>query len=255
MKTGTDQVTTPASSEPDENFGDVLLEQMFELWIEPELARRGQPVDRSQIRKVLIEMDPSRPRPVVTLNDEVEIVAKVRTTRDIQAGEPMTEADFDQVHSLRPSKIGENSGWVCFAVIGSQPMVAFDFRYNRGHVARLLTRAREFLDAAHQATTAAPAVACDTAFSAAELSVQAQMMSMQQLTKSHWQREDWLAAWTEDNNSPASHLDALQQLHEYRAAARYADQNLELPEGRLEELLLVTAEMIDQAEARCLQAE
>ena len=107
--------------------------------------------------------------------------------------------------------------------------------------ARLLIRAREFLDAAHRATTAAPGVACHTVFSAAELSVQAQMMSVQQLTKSHWQREDWLESWTEHNNSPASHLDALQQLHEYRAAARYAGKDLELPEGRLKELLLVTA--------------
>ena len=65
-------------------------------------------------------------------------------------------------------------------------------------------------------------------------------MSMQQLTKSHWQREDWLESWTENNNSPASHLDALQQ-HEYRAAARYAGKDLELPGGRLDELLLVTA--------------
>jgi len=102
------------------------------------------------------------------------------------------------------------------------------------HIGRagLLTRAREFLDAAHRATTAAPGVGCHTVFSAAELSVQAQKMSMQQLTKSHWQREDWLESWTEHNNSPASHLDALQQLHEYRAAARYADKDLKLPAGR-----------------------
>ena len=76
------------------------------------------------------------------------------------------------------------------------------------------------LRAARHAAPTAPGVACDTGFSAAELAVQAEMMSIQRITKSHWQREDWLESWTEHGNSPAAHITALQQLPKYRSAAR-----------------------------------
>jgi hypothetical protein len=232
-----------------QSFGSTLLEQMFELWIEPELARRGLNLGRDEIRKVVVELDPTASGPIVTINDDAAVVARVRATRAIAAGEDVTEDDFDQVDSVRPGGIGENSGWICFAVIKGQQVVAFDFRYNRARAAVLVERAREFLNSARRDADAAPAVACDTAFSAAELAVQAQMLLLQQSTKRHWDRQRWIETWTDNKNAPASHAIALRDLHSYRAAGRYADEDLVLPDGRLDELLDVAEEMIDQAEA------
>ena len=59
----------------------------------------------------------------------------------------------------------------------------------------------------------------------------------------------WIDGWTENENAPTSHAAALRELHEYRAAGRYADEDLELPDGRLDELLDVARDMIDKADA------
>lgn len=129
-------------------------------------------------------------------------------------------------------------------------VIAFDFRYNRSLAATLIERAREFLVTGEGVASKFPAVACDTAFSAAELSVQAQMLLQQQVTKSHWRRQNWFDAWTELENSPSTHSAALRELNGYRAAARYADGEFNVPGNRLSELLDITEEMIDAAAAR-----
>lgn len=238
---------TKQTEEPE--FGSVLLEQIFELWVEPELERRGLDLTRDEIRKVVVELDPGAGGPIVRINDEAVLVAKVRSTRAIAAGEELTEDDFDHVENLRPRGLGEDSGWICFAVLRGQQVIAFDFRYNRARAARLIERAREFLISACRDAEAAPAVACDTGFSAAELAVQAQMLLQHQNTKAHWDRQRWIDTWTDNKNAPASHAAALRELHGYRAAGRYADRDLELPDGRLGELLDLARDMIDEADA------
>jgi hypothetical protein len=233
-----------------EDIGTPLLNQIFETWVEPELSQRGLQLSRDQISKVVIEMDPSQARPIIRINEEATIIAEAKATRAIVAGEPVFEDDFDQVRMVRPAEIGDNSGWACFAVIKGHYVIGFDFRYNRSLAAALLKRADEFLAAARAALLTSPAVACDTAFSAAELSVQAQMLLQQQVTKNHWKRQNWLDAWTELENSPSTHSIALRELNSYRAAARYADGELNIPGTRLAELLDIAEEMIADAAAR-----
>jgi hypothetical protein len=76
------------------------------------------------------------------------------------------------------------------------------------------------------------------------------MLLQQQVTKSHWQRQNWLDAWTDLENSPSTHSAALRELNSYRAAARYADGQLNIPGSRLVEPLDIAEEMIDDAAAR-----
>jgi exoribonuclease II len=128
--------------------------------------------------------------------------------------------------------------------------LSFDFRYNKKHVVDLLDRAREFLDTARECYAIRPAVACDLAFSAAELSVQAQMSLMRQRTKSHPQRRDWLESWAEQQNAPAEHAATLHRLNESRAAGRYADAPFFIDQQELSALLDVGGSMIETAVAR-----
>jgi HEPN domain len=93
-------------------------------------------------------------------------------------------------------------------------------------------------------------VACDLIFSAAELSVQAQMLLMQHRTKSHAERRDWLGSWADHNNAPAEHATALRELHEHRAAGRYADAPFVIDPQQVDQLLQVVEDMIATAEAR-----
>jgi hypothetical protein len=74
----------------DEDLGAPLLNQIFEIWVEPELTHRGLQLSRDQISKVVIEMDPSQARPIIKINEEATIIAEAKATRAIEAGEPVT---------------------------------------------------------------------------------------------------------------------------------------------------------------------
>gem|GEM_PF-6614570 len=198
---------------------------------------------------MVVELDPDRP-PRVQINDEAKIVAHVQATRQIGAGEEVTEADFDEVLAVAHQDVGPNSGYVSFAVIQGKQYLRFDFRYNKQRVVGLLDRAREFFETARDCYAVRPAVACDLAFSAAELSVQAQMLLMQQRTKSHIQRRDWLESWAEHENAPAEHAAALRRLHQNRAAGRYADVPFVVDQQELSALLDEVESMLETAVAR-----
>ena len=217
------------------------------MW-EPEITRRGLALDRDEIRKVVVELDPDRRHPLVRLNEEAKIVAEVRFTRDIAEGADVTGADIDKVHNVEPEHVGPNSGYVCFAVVNGQQCIKFDLRYNKERVARLLLRARQFLDTAVDCLNIRPAVACDLAFSAAELSVQAQMLLQQQRTKSHVQRQEWIDSWTELDNAPQEHADALRELRDFRLQGRYGHVVFTADGSALNPLIRVVEEMIQVAE-------
>jgi len=231
-----------------DDFSTNLVNSIFELFVEPEITRRGLALDRDEIRKVVVELSPDRPHPLVRLNDQAKIVASVSVTRDLTEGENVTAADINEVHSVEPEGIGPNSGYVCFAVINGRQCIKFDFRYNKERVARLLLRARQFFDTAADCLETRPAVACDLAFSAAELSVQAQMLLQQQQTKSHVQRQEWIDSWTELDNAPPEHADALRQLRNHRLQGRYEQVAFTVEGSALKPLMNVVEEMIQVAE-------
>lgn len=236
------------SAQLPDDFSTNLVNWIFELFVEPEITRRGLALDRDEVRKVVVELNPDRPHPLVRLNDQAKIVAQVRFTRDIAEGEDVTPADIDEVHSVEPEDVGPNSGYVCFAVVNGQQCIRFDFRYNKERVARLLLRAREFFDTAVDCLDTRPAVACDLAFSAAELSIQAQMLLQQQRTKSHVQRQEWIDSWTELDNAPPEHADALRGLRNHRLEGRYGQVAFTIDGSVLKPLIEVVQEMIQVAE-------
>lgn len=164
-----------------------LINHVFELWVSPELAARGPGLTRADIRKVLVELEPGH-APRVVINEAVELLATIVATRAIAKGEAVTLGDIESITDLQPAAVGSNSGWLCFARVGPHEVVAFDFTYNRELASALVARAREFLATARQAASAA--VAVDTAHSAAELAVQAQMLTMHLETRRHQERRE-----------------------------------------------------------------
>lgn len=234
--------------ESDPEFSESLLEQIFSLWVEPELERRGQDLGRDGVSKALVVMAPGR-RVETLINDEAELVAEVRVTRPVEAGEPVTTTDVDRVESVRPHDIDPNAGWICFARLGNEVVIAFDFRRNRARAGRLIQRAREFVHAARLARDASllgPAI--EAAFAAAELAVVGQMLLIDDdPPQAHPQRRRWFVGWTELGNAPDVHSRTLTTLAKHRRAARYADRAVRLDSERLAEVLSVVDEMIDHA--------
>lgn len=232
-------------------FAANLQEQIFSLWVEPELERRGLPVDRSTVHKALVTFSPEQGQvPVVAINDEAELVGSIRTTRAIQAGEPVTEDDVAEIEGIEPANIDPNSGWIAYAVISGQGFIQFDLRYNKERASQVLILANEYVTAAEACRELAPRPAVDNLYSAAELSVQAQMFGTSSTTKQHWKRAKWLDGWAELKNVPADHPTILDKLHKERAAARYGDGQLSLTSEGLLAMIPQVREMISFAAQR-----
>jgi HEPN domain-containing protein len=241
-------MTTSQAGDSGTDFGPNVIQQVFELWVLPEVQRRGLTLTRADINKVVVEMAPSEPVRVL-INDEAAIVSAVRAKRAIEPGEAVTLDDIDEIADLKPHDIDENSGWICFLRWGGAEYVAFDFVYNRARAKVLLERARSFLRSADRDGEAELAVALDNAHSAAELSVQAYMLCMQEEPRRRRERREWLAKWAELKNAPQEHDDMLWNLADLRDQARYGDEAPTLKPGRFAKIIKTVASMIESTEA------
>lgn len=143
-----------------------------------------------------------------------------------------------------------NSGWICYIHIGERELVTFDLRPNKAKASALLQKAKEYLKAANSMADHSPDVSLDNAHSAAELTVQAQMLLVRNETNNHRVRRRWFAGWTELENSPRHHSDLLFDLASQRSAARYGAERVALKPGRLEEILETVEEMVEAATIR-----
>lgn len=236
------------ASVPDPDFSAALLEQIFDLWVEPELQRRGVDMGRDGVTKALVVMAPGG-RVETLINDEAELVASVRATRPIEAGEPVSAGDFDEVEGVRPFDVDPDAGWICFAQLGPQVVIAFDFRRNRARAGRLVERAREFARAArlaHADGLLGPSL--EAAYASAELAVVGQVLLMDDdPPRDHPKRKRWFVGWTELGNAPEAHSRALTALAKRRRAARYAETAINMNGGEVVEVLSVVDEMVEHA--------
>ena len=230
-------------------FTASIIDHVFEIWIWPEVQRRSLSLSRTDIRKAFVELEPGK-APRVLLNDETKLVADFIPKRTIAEGEDVTLGDIDSITDIRPLSVGADSGWLVFARLASQEIVAFDFRYNRAKALEIIKRAREFLTIAKAAADTSAAVALDLTFSAAELAVHSQMMTLRSEVSNHQERARWLAQWARDGNAPGNHADLLHNLADLRSRARYGEGQLRMRPGRLPHILHTVEEMIQSAEAQ-----
>ena len=94
--------------EPDPQLGRALVEQVFELWVNPELKRRGLQLSRDEITQVVVEMPAHDGDLMVSLNQDAEIVAMTTAKRDLKAGETVYLEDIDQISDIYPTNVDPN---------------------------------------------------------------------------------------------------------------------------------------------------
>ena len=233
-------------------MGERIHAQLFELWIEPELARRGG-LDRDEVRRAAVLMtDP----PTVLLNDEVQVVASVRATRSIQAGEAVTESDFDEVRGAHPVGIDPNLGWILYVVVGAAAIVSFDLRANRATAEQMLVLASDHLAAANSELAAGrPGPSIDGALAAAELAVKAETLLLGQTgIRHHHERLEFWSNWVRLGNAPSHLSGTFARLTAERPAARYGDRPISMSAQDISAAILEVSEMIDLARARSAKA-
>ncbi len=229
----------------------VTIEHMFEIWIEPELTRRGVTPADLQVRKALVVLKRDQP-PVVLINAEFQLGVTVRATRDIAEGEDIYASDFDEVHSIKPVDIDDDAGWITFfAVPDGRLYLAFDFRYELGRSRGVLARADEFIASATDdlsSDRSGPAI--DNALAAAELAVMVQMrthVAPDDPKNRHGSRYSWFEGWARLGNAQKEHARAIRRLEQLRGRARYADDSASGPRpGEVARLLRDVNELIEQ---------
>lgn len=232
----------------------VTIEHMFEIWVEPELTRRGVTPNDLQVRKALVVLKRDQ-MPTVLINTEFELVASVRATRDIAEGEDIYASDFDEVHSVKPVDIDEDAGWITFfAVPDGRLYLAFDFRYEIGRSRGVLARADEFIaSAGDDLASDRPGPAIDNALAAAELAVMVQMrthVAPENPKNRHGSRYVWFEGWARRGNAQRQHAAAIRRLEQLRGWARYADDSVSGPrDGEVARLLRDVRELIEHTRA------
>jgi hypothetical protein len=242
-------MTEQDATNPEREFGSNVLENVFVTWIDPELARRGLPSDRSSVWAAIVELPPDGGSKT-TLNDEAKIAARATASAGIAPGTLVTAENIDSLEAFQPADVGADSGWIVYAVFAGAPFLAFDFRYNKSRIGDLLDLADDYVATVQASYATALRPAIDNLYSAAELTVQAQMLGESQKTTFHRVRAAWLKDAVGLANVPAAHNEVLDRLHGQRAAARYADGPVQMAVADVAEALRAVTQMIDFARQR-----
>ncbi|MHA7220315.1 hypothetical protein ACX80L_15685 [Arthrobacter sp. MDT1-48-3] len=240
----------------DSDFGANVIENFFVTWVEPELVSRGLAADRVTIWAALVEL-PSRGEHTVFLNEEVQVAAKAKLDAGVERGTTLTAENLESLDHLIPLNVDPDSGWLVYVNIDGRGYLEFDFRYNKQRIRELLSLASEYLATAEVGYSTAPRPAIDNLFSAAELTVQAQMTSGTEHTqlrsdhsKAQSERANWLKSNVTLGNVPAEHKQVLDLLKRERNAARYGDHPTTLGAVALKNKIEAVAAMIRFARER-----
>jgi hypothetical protein len=241
-------VTTETAEDAPNEMGGPLLEQIMELWLRPELERRGLDTRPEDVGRALVILKPGE-EPEVLIDAEAAMIVRGKPTRPIAKGERVTEADLESIEALLPHDIDPDAGWIGFARFKGTYTIAFDFRRNKAKAQRIVDLASDYLAAAQLAAQdgrKGPAV--DNLHSAAELTVVAQMSLMYDKPPGgHGKRQYWFESWVEHGNAPSDHGRALRDLVKCRPPARYAGKPLRLTDAELGWLISQVSDMVEHA--------
>jgi len=231
-----------------------LIDQIFKLWILPELEQRDSKLGKDEIRAALVVMSPCT-GVSVHINQEATLFVDIRSTRTISDGEAVTTSDVTEILGLRPADLDPDAGWVAFADVGDVRLVAFDFRRNRKRAGRLITLADQYLKTATDALDSRrPGPAIENAFAAAELGVTAQLLLIDDApTRRHPEKRRWLKQWSKLGNVPEEHSRALAVLASLRRHARYGESQLRQDEGTIRDLIAEVQNLVGLARERVEQ--
>ncbi len=140
----------------DKEASERFIEQVFDIWINPEIERRRKAGTLTQEFKfcaaqVLLDTDSGVE---LRLNSEIKGVAHVKTHQPVATGEWVTA---DQVSDLADFQLrtddleAANAGYVTLIPHPEGFFVAFDFRRNTTRIAEVVRAARDFLNTAYDA--------------------------------------------------------------------------------------------------------
>ena len=232
-----------------------LLQQAFELWINPEVERReaeGLLTTPFEIHAAQRLQWPDG-RTEVRLNDEVNGVGSLRAPRAIERGDPIYLSDLDGLvgFDLLPEELDAGHWTVLWT--GTRWFCGFNFLKHRARCADLLVKAFQFAQAGEEARDRGhAAVAVDTLYSACELVAKAMLVAGHQLdleARTHAAVATQLNLWRRVGNVEGAFVDLFNRLGRLRSRYRY-DANVSEPMPISEDDLSLLRAMIERGHDR-----
>lgn len=222
----------PPLADSDE-MGRRVLEQAFELWINPELARRkasGVLPDDFALWGAQRIQPPEGPV-IIRINDEIRGVASVKAKRAVEKGDDVVLGDFEGLEDFDLPFDELDSGHWTVLWTGERWFTSFNFMTQRNRCLLLLDKAEHFLVASRRAEADGhAAVAVDTLFSACELASKAHLVSSHTLpmgTKTHGPIHSGLNKGRRLGNIEGAFVDIFNKMNRLRGPYRYDDQQSE----------------------------
>jgi uncharacterized protein (UPF0332 family) len=232
---------------------DRTLQQVFELWVMPEVQRRqsaGQLPPNFQLWQAQVVFEVNAPVKV-RLNNEVRSMMTVRVTRAVAKGEAVGMSDFSEIVSIELTENDPNAGHITIIAHQGIWYLTWDTRYNAQRIATTITTAREFIESAQDNLKAVPPRVrpfTENLFSAVELLAKAVLLQLPDKkilsSKTHGIIKSSFNQWSNLGNIEPDFASLLNELEQMRAPARYSLDEWKLPVEKAQSLLVRTEKML-----------
>ena len=242
---------------PGDDFGNVVLRQALELWINPEIERRmadRRVSERFELVAAQIVFEVGQ-TPAVRLNEEVRAVARFIAGRALAKGEPVMVDDLAGLEGVELTDEDPNAGHLTVLRVRDGWGVAFDFRYNAERIAAHRQTAREFLDTARFALEGDRLAAFnENLYAAVELMAKGSLLTSPDEVLLKVRKHGYVAAQynlhRKLGNVDPRFATLLNDLLARRKSARYAEDELRVDSGDARDELAVAEEMYEDLVAR-----
>lgn len=241
----------------DDKWGARVIEQIFSIWITPEVERRkseGRLAKDFVLWAAQVVFNVGQ-KPMVRLNEEIKALLTVKVDRVVQPGDPVVWSDLNDIHDIQLSAADPNAGHITIVKSGRGWQSVFDSRYNAERANECLDAAQEFFSTASEALQAGRLRAfAENLFGATELAVKAKLLTVpdEQILKS---RKHGIIAgkynrWVKWGNTARENAKLLKRLMDLRSHARYVDGEFTLEADEAGEMLNQAEKLLEEAASR-----
>jgi len=242
-----------------------LEEQIWELWVEPEIRRRSGQSDlppRFKLRafQILFASPSDGGSTTVRLNEEVRAMARIPPRQAIRPGDSVYAHDIEAIEEITLLDEEANRAHITGLDLGGKWVTYLDLRYDRKRAVEHLEAAGDFLDAAYteqQKGRWRPFI--ENLFTAAELAAKAELMltptgSPKEL-RDHNKIRGKYVSWARLENAPGPSSQALAELGKLRYPARYLSKPLRFDPQRADTLLAEVRAALEWTRRRLIGGE
>jgi uncharacterized protein (UPF0332 family) len=166
-----------------EKFSENLLNQLFELFVLPELRTRketGKLEDPFNLHRAQVIFYPDGRKTQIRINSEVKAIAYMKLKSGISKnkGDPIYEHEIEGIDPFQLTDEDDpDCGHATLVKIANSWIIAFDFRYNKALAKKHIDTAKQFYESAEFSYKQKNSASClDNLFSAAELASKAVLL-------------------------------------------------------------------------------